>query len=97
MSQYSMDDPLSYDELTSTIEQQVYDSLPEGLVEADWLELPELELGWLELPELDQGWLELPELEQDWLQVPTLDTIEQDLSEPDLSMSTQDFDFDFDR
>ena len=48
--------------------QRCTDPLPEGLVEPEWLELPEIEPNWLELPEIERDWLELPEIEPDWFQ-----------------------------
>jgi hypothetical protein len=61
----------------------LYDPLPDGLVEPDWLELPEIDQDWLTMPEIEQDWLELPELEPDWLSTPTMEhePLEHDLDE----------------
>ncbi len=77
MDEFAMDASVTYQDLEPMIEAGVYDPLPEGLVEPQWLELPELEQNWLELPELEQDWLQaidqeeptisldMPDLEQD--------------------------------
>jgi hypothetical protein len=78
MDEFAMEASVTYQDLEPMIEAEVYDPLPEGLVEPQWLELPELEQSWLELPQLEQPWLELPELEQDWLQA--IDQEELELS-----------------
>jgi hypothetical protein len=77
MDEFPMDASVTYQDMEPMIEAEVYDPLPEGLVEPQWLELPELEQNWLELPELEQDWLqtidqgeptispEMPDLEQD--------------------------------
>ena len=61
----------------------LYDPLPDGLVDQDWLELPEIDQDWLSMPEIEQDWLELPELEPDWLNSPTIEhePFEHDLDE----------------
>jgi hypothetical protein len=51
----------------------LYDPLPDGLVDQDWLELPELDQDWLTLPEIDHDWLELPEIDRDWLDTPAIE------------------------
>jgi hypothetical protein len=51
----------------------LYEPLPNGLVEQDWLELPEIDQDWLELPEIEQDWLELPEIDRDWLDSPAME------------------------
>ena len=78
MDEHAMDASVTYLDLEPMIEAEVYDPLPDGLVEPQWLELPELEQGWLELPALEQQWLDLPELEQGWLHA-------MDQGEPELS------------
>jgi hypothetical protein len=71
-----MDQDVTYQDLEPMIEAELYDPLPEGLVEPESLELPEIEPEWLELPEIEPEWLqaveqgepehllEAPELEQ---------------------------------
>ena len=42
----------------------LYDPLPDGLVEQDWLELPDIDRDWLEAPEIEH---ESPEHDlDDW-------------------------------
>ncbi len=89
MDEFAMDASVTYQDLEPMIEAEVYDPLPAGLVEQEWLELPQIEQEWLELPELEQNWLELPEMEQDWLQV-----IDQE--EPGRSLETPDLEQGFD-
>lgn len=89
MAEFAMDASVTYQDLEPMIEAEVYDPLPEGLVDQQWLELPEIDQNWLELPELEQNWLELPELEQDWLQ--TIDQGEPAFS-PDMPGLEQDLD-----
>jgi hypothetical protein len=79
VDEHAMDASVTYQDLEPMIEAEVYDPLPEGLVEHQWIELPELDQNWLELPELEQNWLELPELDQNWLS-----TIDQ--GEPTISL-----------
>ncbi len=67
MDEHAMDASVTYQDLEPLIEATVNDPLPEGLVEQQWLDLPEIEQHWLELPDLEQGWLDLPEIEQHWL------------------------------
>jgi hypothetical protein len=81
VQEYPFDETITYQDLEPLIEAEVNDPLPDGLVDQQWLELPELDRDWLELPELDQQWLELPELDRDWLP-----TIEQE--QPELSLDT---------
>ena len=69
MDELSISAAFSYQEMELMIELDVYDPLPEGLVDLAFLEFPELEEQWLELPEIEAHWLDLPELEQEWLQV----------------------------
>jgi hypothetical protein len=76
MTQFSQDNP-TYQEMEPFIEAIVNDPLPDGLVEPEWLEMPELEPEWLEMPELEPEWLhiitptepklslDMPDLEQD--------------------------------
>lgn len=64
----AMDQSVTYQEMEPLVESIVYDPLPDGLVDPDWLELPEIESQWLDFPEIEPAWLELPELDQDWLQ-----------------------------
>ena len=89
MPEFAMDASVTYQDLEPMIEAEVYEPLPEGLVEQQWLELPEIEQNWLELPELEQSWLALPEIDQDWLH-----TIDQ--GEPDHSLEALDFEQEFD-
>lgn len=63
-----MDQDVTYQDLEPMIEAELYDPLPEGLVEPEALELPEIEPEWLELPQIERDWLELPEIEPEWLQ-----------------------------
>ncbi|MGH2497755.1 MAG: hypothetical protein ACRDIV_23885 [Ktedonobacteraceae bacterium] len=63
-----MDQDVTYQDLEPMIEAEVSTPLPEGLVEPEWLELPEIEPEWLELPEIERDWLELPEIEPEWVQ-----------------------------
>ena len=51
----------------------LYDPLPDGLVNQDWLDLPEIDQDWLTLPEIEQDWLELPEIDRDWLDTPVIE------------------------
>ena len=61
-----MDQDVTYHDLEPMIEAELYDPLPEGLVEPEWLELPEIEPEWFQA--IEQGepehLLEAPELEQ---------------------------------
>ncbi len=70
-----------YDIIAQEMHDSLYDPLPDGLVEPEWLELPALEPDWLELPAIEQDWLELPEIEPDWLNMPEM---EHELPEHDL-------------
>lgn len=83
MNTYSSDEYISDDELFRDMEEHLYDPLPDGFVEREWLDLPEMEQNWLDLPEIERNWLDLPEVEQDWLNMPT--TIEQDHMEQTLN------------
>jgi hypothetical protein len=66
---HAMDQSVTYQDMEPMIESIVSDPLPDGLVDPEWLDLPEeIEPDWLDLPEIEPGWLELPELEQVWLQ-----------------------------
>ena len=56
MDEFAMDASVKYQDLEPMIEAEVYDPLPEGLVEQNWLELPEFDQSWLELPELFRPW-----------------------------------------
>jgi hypothetical protein len=89
MDEFSMDASVTYQDLEPMIEAEVNDPLPGGLVEPQWLELPELDQGWLELSELEQNWLDLPELEQDWLQA-------IDQGEPTIGLDIPDLEHDVD-
>lgn len=82
---------ISDDDLFQDMEEQLYNPLPSGSVERDWLELPEIEPNWMDLPEMERGWLDLPEIEHDWLNAP--DTLEHDHGEQNLHQ-THDIDFD---
>ncbi len=64
----AMDQSVTYQDMEPMIESIVYDPLPDGLVDPDWLELPEVEPQWFDHLEIEPDWLELPELDQDWLQ-----------------------------
>jgi len=68
MDEFAMDASVSYADLEPLIEAEVNDPLPDGLVQPEWLELPELEPAWLEEPTIEPTWLELPDLDPDWLQ-----------------------------
>lgn len=70
-----------YDILAQEMYDSLFDPLPDGLVESEWLELPALEPEWLEAPAIEQDWLELPEIEPDWLNMPEM---EHELPEHDL-------------
>ncbi len=87
----SFDDYLSDNDLLQDMEEQLYNPLPDGLVEQGWLDLPEIERDWLELPTIERDWLNLPVVEQEWLDTPTMP--EQDRMEPTLSDT---FDVDLD-
>lgn len=89
MDEFAMDPSVTYQDLEPMIEATVDDPLPEGLVEPQWLEFPELDQSWLELPELEQHWLDLPELEQDWLQA-------IDQGEPTITLDMPDLEHDVD-
>ena len=89
MDEFAMDASVTYQDMEPMIEAEVNDPFPEGLVEPQWLELPELDQSWLELPELEQSWLDLPELEQDWFQA-------IDQGEPTFSLDTPDLEQDID-
>ncbi len=91
MNTYPSDEYRSDDDLFQDMEEQLYNPLPSGFVERDWLELPEMEQSWLDLPEMARDWLELPEIEQRWLNEPN--TLEQNIVERTLG-NTPDFDFD---
>jgi hypothetical protein len=89
MDEHAMDATVTYQDLEPMIEAEIYDPLPEGLVEQQWLELPGLDQNWLELPEIEQNWLELSELEQDWPQ-------KIDQGAPELSLEVPDLEQGFD-
>ncbi len=57
MDEFAMDASVTYQDLEPMIEAEVYDPLPDGLVDQDWLELPEIEQEWLQT--IDQGEPEL--------------------------------------
>lgn len=65
---HAMDLSVTYRDMEPMIESIVYDPLPDGLVDPEWLELPEVESQWLDLPGIEPNWLELPELSPNWLQ-----------------------------
>jgi hypothetical protein len=69
----SFDDYTFDNDLLQDMEEQLYNPLPDGLMERDWLELPEIERDWLELPEIERDWLELPTIERDWLNFPEIE------------------------
>lgn len=56
-----MDQDVTYQDLEPMIEAELYDPLPDGLVEPESLELPEIEPEWLELPEIEPEWLQTVE------------------------------------
>ncbi len=89
MDEFAMDASVTYQDLEPMIEAEMYDPLPDGLVEPEWLELPEIEQDWLDLPEIEQDWLDLPGIDRDWLQ-----TIDQ--GEPELSLEVPDLEQGFD-
>ncbi len=72
---HAMDQSVTYQDMEPMIESIVSDPLPDGLVDLEWLDLPEIEPAWLDLPEMEPGWLELPTLDQEWLQA-----IDQDIA-----------------
>jgi len=65
---HGMDQSVTYQDMEPMIESIVSDPLPDGLVDLEWLDLPEIEPAWLDLPEMEPGWLELPTIDQEWLQ-----------------------------
>ncbi len=79
-----MDQDVTYQDLEPMIEEELSDPLPEGLVEPEWLELPEIEQEWLELPGIERDWVELPEIEPEWLQGIEQGEPEHLLEAPDL-------------
>jgi hypothetical protein len=79
-----MDQDATYQDLEPMIEAELNDLLPEGLVEPEWLELPEIEPEWLELPEIERDWLDLPEIETEWFQAIEQGEPEHLLEAPDL-------------
>jgi hypothetical protein len=79
-----MDYDITYHDLEPMIEAQLYDPLPEGLVEPESLELPTIEPEWLELTAIEQEWLALPEIEPAWLQAVELGEPEHFLEAPEL-------------
>jgi hypothetical protein len=79
-----MDQDVTYQDLEPMIEAELYDPLPEGLVEPESFELPEIEPEWLELPEIERDWLELPEIEPEWLQAVEQGEPEHLLEAPEL-------------
>ncbi len=91
MNTYPSDEYLSDDGLFQDMEEQLYNPLPDGFVERDWLDLPEMEQSWFDLPQIERNWLDLPEVEQNWLDTPT--AIEHDHVEQTLD-GTLDFDRD---
>lgn len=93
MSMEPIEDELYYERMRQEMEQRLFDPLPEGLVESDWLTLPEVDRDWLELPAIDRDWLNLPDIDRDWLEAPR-DTLEQ--GEPDLNQSIASVDRSFD-
>ncbi len=53
---HAMDQSVTYQDMEPMIESIVSDPLPDGLVDPEWLELPEIEPSWLDLPEMEPGW-----------------------------------------
>lgn len=72
---HAMAPSVTYQDMEPMIESIVYDPLPDGLVDPDWLELPDVEPQWLDFLRIEPDWLELPELDQDWLQGIDRDTL----------------------
>jgi len=66
MSEPTLGEPITYQDLAATIEADLFDPLPFDIDPA-WLVLPEIEPEWLELPMIEPEWLELPEIEPEWL------------------------------
>lgn len=79
-----MDQDVTYQDLEQMIEADLYDPLPEGLVEPESLGLPDIEPEWLELPDIEQDWLELPDIEPEWLQAVEQGEPEHLLEAPEL-------------
>ncbi len=69
---------MSDDDVLQDMEQQLYNPLPDGFVEQDWLELPAIERDWLELPAIERDWLDLPAIERDWEVSPNFEGAEQE-------------------
>jgi len=84
MTDFAQDDASLSQEEEALREAIINDSLPAGLIEPDWLEMPELEPDWLELPTLEPNWLEMPELEPEWLVGLDHDETELTLDSPEL-------------
>ena len=89
MAMYPFDSAMPDDNLLQDMEEHLYNPLPDGLMEQDWLNLPAMERDWLNLPEIERDWLNLPEIEQAWLDIP--DTHEQESLEH-VHNDTHDFD-----
>ena len=66
MSEPSIEEPMTYQDLAPIIEADLFDPLPFDIDPA-WFALPEIEPEWLELPIIEPEWLELPEIEPEWL------------------------------
>ena len=79
-----MDQDVTYQDLEPMIEAELYDPLPEGLVEPESLDLPTMDPEWLELPVIEQEWLEQPEIEPAWLQAIEEGEAEHLLEAPEL-------------
>ncbi len=84
MDEQAMDASVTYQDLEPMIEAELYDPLPEGLVEPALLDLPDIEPEWLELPEIERDWFALPDIEPEWLQAIGLDEPEHLLEAPEL-------------
>ncbi len=82
---HAMDQSVSYQDMEPLIESIVNDPLPDGLVDPNWLDLPEeIEPTWLDLPEMEPGWQNLPALDQEWLQAIDQETPSVSSAEPAL-------------
>ena len=89
MDEFAMDASVTYRDLEPLIEAEVNDTLPDGLIQPEWLDLTDLDPQWLEEPAIEPGWLDLPEIEPDWLLA--IDQGELEM-EHDMPAFEQDFD-----
>ena len=72
MAMYPFDASIPDDDVFQDMEERLYNPLPDGLIERDWLTLPDIERDWLTLPDIERDWLNLPTIEQDWLGTPEI-------------------------